>query len=239
MPIVECALEGCKNTVYAKPYQLKKRNCYCSMECSWKGRDRNSVRLKCLFCGVDFIGKKYSMVNGNGLCCSQKCGKRYHADTTKQDPEERFWSKVKILSEDECWEFQGCKNQDGYGIFNIDRHHLRSGGAHRASWIFANKQEIPKGMKILHSCDNPPCCNPKHLRLGTQQENIEDMLLRKRHRCPEGVKHAHAKLTNEIVLAIRAEYTGKKGEQTWIGNKYGITSANVKAIVERRTWKHV
>lgn len=234
MPIVECALPNCKNTVYAKPSQLAKMNCYCSKECSVIGRDKRT-KLNCLHCGKEFLSRRCELAKGIGSCCSVKCGHRYRAAHNNKDYEIIFWSKVDIKGSNECWPYKEGKNEDGYGTFKAKDGHVR---AHRYSYELTYGP-IDSGKVILHECDNPPCCNPLHLKQGTQAQNIYDMVEKKRHRCPEGSNHAHSKLTNEIVLAIRSEYTGKKGEQTWIGNKYGITSANVKAIVERRTWKHV
>jgi hypothetical protein len=243
MPTVKCSNEDCNNTYHVKPYAIKDgKKTYCSMECSWIGRDKNSVPMDCAYCGKPFISKKYNLKGHNGKCCSFICGKRYTSDQTKRNPEERFWEKVKKGEPNECWEFQGAKNPDGYGIFYIDKQHIRSGGAHRAAWIFSNKTEIPQGLKVLHSCDNPPCCNPAHLSIGTQAENVYDMVAKKRHRCPEGVDHAHAKVNEEIVLILRKEYNGKRGNvgnMSSLARRFNITVQNVAAIVKRETWKHV
>ena len=85
--------------------------------------------------------------------------------------QDRFWEYVVIKRQNECWEWIGWK-VGGYGRIKV-------GGvkqlAHRVSWILHNKTNIPVGFHILHSCDNPPCVNPKHLWLGTHQENMKDM----------------------------------------------------------------
>jgi len=72
-------------------------------------------------------------------------------------------------------------------------------GTHRVSWEL-HYGPIPKGMSVLHKCDNPPCVRPDHLFLGTQQDNLQDMRNKGRHRWGLGERHAHAKLTTEIVL---------------------------------------
>lgn len=91
----------------------------------------------------------------------------------------RFWCKVKLAGADECWEWIAGKDKDGYGWFKRDR-------AHRAAWIFFNGR-IPEGFLVLHTCDNPPCVNPAHLFLGTQQDNMTDCL--KKGRRPSGERH--------------------------------------------------
>lgn len=90
---------------------------------------------------------------------------------------QRFFEKVKVGKPNECWEWQGGRNYDGYGIFHLDIG--KSIGAHRYAFKLS-RGYLPKTLHILHDCDNPPCCNPKHLYSGTQQENMEDKLIRNR-----------------------------------------------------------
>lgn len=89
--------------------------------------------------------------------------------------EDRFWSKVKRGKEDDCWEWQGARFRQGYGAFT----NKTTKYAHRMAYILTYGS-IPEGMFILHKCDNPPCCNPKHLWLGTQADNVHDRY-NKRH----------------------------------------------------------
>lgn len=91
----------------------------------------------------------------------------------------RFWSKVCIGSENECWNWQ-ANSIGGYGAFKIGGRKGKDTLAHRIAWVIANKQNIPLGMYVLHSCDKPSCCNPKHLRVGTQADNMQDMLTKGR-----------------------------------------------------------
>ena len=82
-----------------------------------------------------------------------------------------FWSHVDIKSDNECWEWKLCRYPEGYGKTQIKI--TNSNYAHRVAWILTNG-EIPNGKNILHTCDNPPCCNPKHLYAGTQLDNCRD-----------------------------------------------------------------
>jgi hypothetical protein len=89
----------------------------------------------------------------------------------------KFWARIDKTGEDECWNWSGCKDPNGYGHIHLPKYMNfgigKSECAHRIAWIFSNG-EIPEGMNILHTCDNPPCCNPSHLYLGTQKENCRD-----------------------------------------------------------------
>jgi hypothetical protein len=81
----------------------------------------------------------------------------------------RLWGRC-IESPQGCWEFQGHRNKDGYGTLRFEG---RMEKAHRVAWVLASGP-IPAGMQICHRCDNPCCCNPKHLFVGTNADNMRD-----------------------------------------------------------------
>lgn len=85
---------------------------------------------------------------------------------------ERFWAKIDVRGPDECWEWTATRHYKGYGEFRIVT--SRSAKAHGVAWILANTRDIPAGMVVCHRCDNPPCCNPGHLFLGTVGDNNRD-----------------------------------------------------------------
>lgn len=91
---------------------------------------------------------------------------------------ERFWTRVSKSDDfDSCWEWTGTKDKDGYGKLSIGGRKVNGGKiytAHRLSWML-NYGVIPNGLWVLHRCDNPCCCNPKHLFLGTVKDNVDDM----------------------------------------------------------------
>jgi len=86
---------------------------------------------------------------------------------------QKFWRNVSVCGPDECWEWKGSKSVGGYGVI----------GKRRATHValFIDGKPRVDSLKALHSCDNPPCCNPNHLRWGTDKDNADDMVGRRRH----------------------------------------------------------
>lgn len=126
----------------------------------------------------------------------------------------------------DCLEYVGARHRTGYG-------EMRSGPGerrvHRWVWTIMHGP-IPTGMFVLHSCDNPPCANPEHLRLGTHAENMADRSERGR---------TVTKLTDDDVRAIRHRYSTGGVTQKALGREFGITPQAVGQIINRRTWSHV
>jgi hypothetical protein len=88
-----------------------------------------------------------------------------------------FWAKVDKKGDDECWPWKAYRNKQGYGRLGIAASQCVN--AHRFSWVLHNGS-IPTGIFICHKCDNPSCVNPKHLFVGTRQDNTNDMMIKKR-----------------------------------------------------------
>lgn len=116
-----------------------------------------------------------------------------------------------------CWNWIGSLQTCGYGQIKINGNNWTS---HRASWV-AHNGAIPNGMHVLHHCDNPKCCNPKHLYLGSHQDNMRDKLQRGRQS-----KRPGHKLTLSQVLEIK---TSSESVRT-IAAQYGVSRSHVYAI---------
>ena len=143
---------------------------------------------------------------------------------------ERFWSKVDKSGD--CWLWLGARTAQGYGSFKIgpDTH-----VAHRVAYALTFGP-IRKGRLVRHSCDNPPCCNPAHLLLGTDADNIADKVDRGRQAKGEG--NGRAKLTADDVRAIRVSHAAGVAVRS-LAAMYGVHPRAIDYIVQRVNWKSV
>jgi hypothetical protein len=107
--------------------------------------------------------------------------------------------------------------------------------AHRVSWVL-HHGPIPPGLLVCHRCDNPKCVNPDHLFLGTPKDNSQDMV--RKGRVSQGDRHPYAKLTRRQVVRIR-ERAEAGHDPKRIARDYRVSTANVKHVIRRHTWKHV
>lgn len=132
-----------------------------------------------------------------------------------------------------CLEWTGATYGPGYGHLSRGPRGAGLIPAHVATWILTNGP-IPDGMVIRHTCDNPPCCDLAHLLIGTQQDNIADMIRRGRARgqIPAGERHPDARLTDQQVAELRDAYS-TISNYAEIGRRYGITKQHARALVLR------
>lgn len=147
--------------------------------------------------------------------------------------EERFWEKVDIRSDDDCWEWKASKTKKGYGSFGFL---IGTEYAHRVSWILCYG-EIPDGLFVCHKCDNRSCVNPNHLFLGTAKDNSEDMVNKGRSIVNE--RNPMSKLKETDVKNIRDLLSVGKFSQRKIAKMFGVSSATVSFIGSGLTWKGI
>ncbi len=141
--------------------------------------------------------------------------------------EARYWPKVDRRAADECWEWKAkAVHSYGYGRMTAGRHvHLK---AHQIGWALKNGP-IPEGMSILHRCDNPKCCNPDHLFLGTQLDNMGDAKRKGRMSKPPvrfGEAHHNAKRRDDQIAAIRAD----KRSASKVALDYGVGASTIYRV---------
>lgn len=154
--------------------------------------------------------------------------------TWKFIPENRLWPRVEKGASNECWPWTGSLTQAGYGLLTIQ---YKSYYAHRLAWELHHNEEIPEGGVICHHCDNPACCNPNHLFLGTQDDNMKDAANKKRIK--HGENHHSASLTEDDIRQIRKFGEGSDLTRQQIASRFGIVRTTVNDILTGRTWQHV
>jgi hypothetical protein len=173
----------------------------------------------------------------------------------KPNDERAFWSKVDRRQPDECWPWRAGRFEYGYGHFKMNGKDWHS---HRLAYELSSG-EIPAGIFVCHHCDNPPCCNPKHLFLGTPEDNVRDMIDKGRRRfgsfetsrrvingreswskpnsrMPHGERHYNARLTLEQVAELRAAYATGGVRQVDLAARYGVDQTHVSRIVRGTKW---
>lgn len=148
--------------------------------------------------------------------------------------EERFWLYVDKTHT--CWNWIGYRNPDGYGEYCLISTERKSKhiGAHRYSWFLAHGEYPPKGILVMHTCDNRACVNPAHLITGTPKDNTHDAMRKKR--LAFGERSGMSKLTDAQVIEIRRLRTNKVPLKE-VGKMFGIHWSYVSEICIGRKGK--
>jgi hypothetical protein len=181
---------------------------------------------------------------------------------TRPTMPERFWRHVDKRGPDECWPWTAHRDKNGYGNSSL---HQKAFRAHRLAFYLETGTMPPPDMCVCHRCDNPPCCNPAHLFLGTNADNTRDRdqkgrtargdrsgsrlhpeRLARGDRSParipgarQGTKNGKARLTEAQVVEIRETFARRQAGHSELGRQYGLTPQGIFSIVRGITWKHI
>lgn len=197
--------------------------------------------IVCAVCGTVKQVRPVHKRTGRAKYCSIKCtntariGKYCGGKSPVwRKPINRFEEKIEMVTESGCWIWMGSAYPSGYGCMELNG---SATPTHRISWELY-RGEIPAGLFVLHHCDTPACCNPHHLFLGTNQDNMTDMKNKGRGKPAPivlGEKNPSSKLTAVQIVRIRKD----NRSQTTIAKQYGVTQSNVSLIKRGLSWKHL
>lgn len=147
-----------------------------------------------------------------------------------------FWKHV--VKHESCWAWDGCKTNCGYGRIGVTKQGVhRVLTAHRASWMLTHG-DIPPGMEVCHTCDNPECVNPDHLFIASHKENMHDAVRKGRMRQMKGPFNKRSVLTMIQVNTIRETYIphhktyGRKA----LALRFNVGKSTIDAVVENRRY---
>lgn len=173
----------------------------------------------CPECGEEFY--EAPATRHRRTYCSRACRAKAQSKWQQRDLATRFYAKVEKT--ETCWMWLGAKLKTGYGSIGVNGKTLR---AHRVSYTLEHG-DIPDGMLLRHSCDNPLCVNPSHLILGTKTQNTQDALERGQH--VVGESHHFAKIPNQAIATIRAALSaGVSGK--YLAKQFGVAQSTISQI---------
>ena len=196
-------------------------------------REQQHSTRPCLRCGARATVATKN--HARRTYCSSTCEFQARRERNAASFETLFWSCVDRREADACWSWTGTRGRHGYGrFFTRKRFDVRAkGAAHRIAYELTHGPIAP-GLYVCHRCDNPPCCNPAHLFLGTHAENMRDKL--EKGRQPWGEACRAAKLSSGDAPWIRwaAAYSGSSHES--IAAVYGVSRRAVGMLIAGDTW---
>jgi len=142
-------------------------------------------------------------------------------------------SKEHYLGLNQCWEWTGATDSNGYGTFWFGN---KVRAVHRVAFLLQNGY-LAEGLEVMHLCDNRKCV--RHLQLGSTGDNVRDSVRKGRHVAPRGEKQGLSKLTSQQVLLIREKHSTERTRQIDLAVEFGVRQSVISSIIRRETWKHI
>lgn len=146
--------------------------------------------------------------------------------------EERFWEKVEVGAEDECWPWRSTAESGTYGNFQVVRGQCTTSS--RVAWSLTSGP-IPEGMFVCHQCDYPPCCNPAHLFLGTAADNMADKHRKGRQRYLRGSDLPQTKLSDQDKAVVRARTDGTWRSHQELAAEFGVSPTTIYRTIKEKS----
>ncbi len=152
---------------------------------------------------------------------------------------ESFRKRIRIGKQDECWPWtKGKSSMDEWRAYGVVWFNGKKYKAHRLAYELFNRSLLP-GEIVCHHCDNPPCCNPRHLFAGSHGDNLRDCDSKGRRNLEHGVDRYNAKLDDDKIRKIRAQYIPRIVGVDTLAEKFGVSRSMIYSIVTWKRWKHV
>lgn len=197
-------------------------------------RTEFSKRVRCTKCG-DWFDRAYNISakrRSRPQFCSQSCQTAHWQVNAEVRLEARFWSRVAHADKRGCMAWTGRLDPNGYGRIDYQG---RPTLAHRVAYELTNGPAV--GGVVMHTCDNPQCCNPDHLRLGTQADNVADMDMKGRRRVGvrRGAECNKTKLTEDQVRLVFSSLE----KPADLAARFGVSTTAIRYIQSGRNWRHV
>ena len=184
-------------------------------------------------CGNKKIVRQQKLLQGSTSSCGclRKEISKEHASNLNRvfDIDKYIKERISVDKETGCWEWKGGFFSSGYARAGLKGFSKR---ASRMVYTFL-KGDIPEGLLMCHTCDNPKCVNPDHLFLGTTKDNLSDMV--NKGRSLKGETNYNAILTEKIVQKIRSSSRSVE----YLSKRFKVSVSTIKDVLKRRTWKHV
>lgn len=151
--------------------------------------------------------------------------------------EEIFWNHIDVKTPNDCWNWKMKKDRNGYGRTHLFYPNIyKKTGAHQISWLLSGNS-IEQGQLIRHKCNNPSCCNPTHLDVGSPKDNAMDCV--NSERTLKGSKNPSSKLTEKDVKKIKETLALGKKLGAILSKEYGVSKVVISNIKNNKTWRHV